>query len=168
MAGSLSPRSGWAADRCSIADALDVIGARSTFLILREAFYGTTKFGDFAERVGLTEAVVAGRLKELVEQSLLVREDYREAGQRTRQRYLLTEKGADLFPVLVSLMEWGDRWLASDGGPVEFRHSDCGAHVGVHVMCDEGHEVSSGDLELRAKRKARRVERAAGSYMGKA
>lgn len=156
MAGVLNPRSGWAADRCSIAATLDVISARSAFLILREAFYGTTKFGDFVERVGLTEAVTASRLKELVEEGLLAREDYREEGQRTRQRYLLTEKGAELLPVIVSLMEWGDRWVATDGGSVELRHSGCGARVGVPLMCDEGHEVSSGDLELRAKRRARR------------
>jgi DNA-binding HxlR family transcriptional regulator len=163
MAGILNPRDGWTADRCSIAAALDVVSARSAFVILREAFYGTTKFGDFATRVGLTDAVVASRLKELVDEGLLAREDYREEGQRTRQRYLLTEKGADLFPVLISLMQWGDRWTAGDGGPVEFRHRGCGAHVGAHVMCDAGHEVRSGDLELRARRTARRSKRTARS-----
>ena len=154
MTGRLDPRSGWVSNRCSIAAALDVVSARSAFLLLREAFWGTTKFGDFAQRVGLSEAVTASRLKELVDEGLFEREDYREQGQRTRQRYRLTEKGADLLPVLVALMQWGDRWVASDGGSVEIRHRGCGAHVGVYLQCDEGHSVSSGELAL-AARKAR-------------
>src|SRR4029077_12562991 len=102
MSGELDPGSAWKADRCTIAKALDVIPTRSAFLILREAFYGTTRFDDFAQRVGISEPVTAARLRELVENGLLEREDYREPGQRTRQRYQLTQKGADLFPTLVA------------------------------------------------------------------
>src|SRR3954469_19321890 len=119
LTGVLEPRSGWTASRCSVAKALDVLGARSAFLILREAFYGTTRFDDFAQRVGLSESVTAARLRELVGEGLLEREAYQEPGQRTRHRYRLTEKGADLLPVLVALMRWGDRWVDDDGGPVE-------------------------------------------------
>src|SRR2546430_2284069 len=111
MTGSLELREGWTADRCTIAKALDVVSTRSAFLILREAFYGTTRFDDFAERVGISEPVTATRLRELVDEGLLEREDYREPGQRTRQRYRLTEKGADLLPALAALMQWGNRWL---------------------------------------------------------
>ena len=64
-----------------------MVSTRSAFLILREAFYGTTRFDDFAERVGISEPVAAARLRELVDEGLLEREDYREPGQRTRQRY---------------------------------------------------------------------------------
>src|ERR1700686_1516720 len=129
MTGSLDPRDAWTADRCTIAKALEVVSTRSAFLILREAFYGTTRFDDFAERVGISEPVTAARLRELVDQGLLEREDYREPGQRTRQRYRLTDKGADLFPALVALMQWGDRWLDDCGGPVQLRHRDCGGPV---------------------------------------
>src|SRR3954462_15932637 len=100
MTGTLEPRGAWTADRCTIAKSLEVITTRSAFLILREAFYGTARFDDFAERVGVSEPVTAARLRELVDDGLLEREDYREPGQRTRKRYRLTEKGADLFPVL--------------------------------------------------------------------
>src|SRR5437667_5223772 len=117
LTGRLSPREAWTADRCTIARSLDVISTRSAFLILREAFYGTTRFDDFARRVGISEPVAAARLRELVDEGLLVREDYREPGQRTRQRYRLTKKGADLFPVLAALMQWGDRWLHERGAP---------------------------------------------------
>jgi DNA-binding HxlR family transcriptional regulator len=156
MTGALDPRGGWTADRCTIAKALDVIPTRSAFLILREAFYGTTRFDEFAERVGVSEPVTAARLRELVDDGLLEREDYREPGQRTRQRYRLTEKGADLFPVLVALMHWGDRWLDDRGGPVELRHRDCGQPVAVELRCAAGHPVGPDDVDLASRRRGRR------------
>jgi DNA-binding HxlR family transcriptional regulator len=148
MTGRLEPRGAWQADRCTIAKALDVIPTRSAFLILREAFYGTTRFDDFAARVGISEPVTAARLRELVENGLLEREDYREPGQRTRQRYRLTEKGAQLFPALVALMQWGDRWLDDRGGPVELRHRECGERVAVELRCSAGHAVTPDEVDL--------------------
>ena len=148
LTGTLDPRDSWSADRCTIARSLDVLGTRSAFLILREAFYGTGRFDDFAERAQISEPVAAARLRELVEQGLLEREDYREPGQRTRQRYRLTEKGADLFPALVALMQWGDRWLDERGSPVELRHRDCEEQVEVKLMCAAGHEVRPGEVDL--------------------
>jgi DNA-binding HxlR family transcriptional regulator len=148
LTGELHPRSGWQATRCSLAKALEIVSTRSAFLLLREAFYGTERFDDFAERVGISDPVAAARLKELVANGLLVREPYREPGQRTRYAYRLSEMGAELFPALVALMQWGDRWLAEDGGPVELRHRDCGAAVHTELRCEHGHEVSSGEIEL--------------------
>jgi DNA-binding HxlR family transcriptional regulator len=153
MTGSLEPRGAWAADRCSIAKALHVVSTRSAFLILREAFYGTTRFDDFAVRAHISEPVAAARLRELVDERLLEREDYRDPGQRTRQRYKLTPKGADLFPALAALMQWGDRWLDDHGGPVELRHRDCGEPVSVELRCAAGHVVESGELDLARRRK---------------
>jgi DNA-binding HxlR family transcriptional regulator len=152
MTGSLEPRGSWTADRCTIADTLSVVSTRSAFLILREAFYGTTRFDDFAERAGLSEPAAAARLRELVDEGLLAREPYREPGQRTRHAYRLTEKGADLLPALVALMQWGDRWLDEDGGPVKLRHRDCGADVGVRLRCERGHDVQLDELQLRYNR----------------
>ncbi len=148
MRGPLDPRGGWVADGCSIARSLDVLSARSTLLILREAFYGTTRFGDFAERAGLSEPVAAGRLRELVADGLLELQDYQEPGKRTRQSYRLTAKGAELFPVLAALMQWGDRWLSPNGGPVELRHRGCGRRVEVQLRCAGDHDVASGELDL--------------------
>src|SRR5437764_5766292 len=155
LTGALEPREAWTAERCTIARSLDVIPTRSAFLILREAFYGTTRFDDFAERVGISDAVTAARLRELVDDGLLAREDYREPGQRTRQRYRLTEKGADLFPALVALMRWGDRWLDERGGPVELRHRGCGEPVAVELRCGAGHTVSQDELDLAVRRRRR-------------
>jgi DNA-binding HxlR family transcriptional regulator len=148
MAGVLDPRSGWEATNCSIARALEVVGTRTALLLMREAFYGTTRFDDFVSRVGASEPVTAARLRELVDAGLLRREPYRKPGQRTRHEYRLTEKGADLLPALVALMQWADRWVADDGGPVRLRHRDCKAPVGAELRCERGHRVESGDLEL--------------------
>jgi DNA-binding HxlR family transcriptional regulator len=155
LTGELDPREAWKAERCTIARSLEVVSTRSALLIMREAFYGTTRFDDFAERVGLSEPATAARLRELVEEGLLEREDYREPGQRTRQRYRLTPKGADLFPVLVALMHWGDRWLDDRGGPVELLHRDCGETVGVELRCAAGHEVDTSEIDVARRRRSR-------------
>jgi DNA-binding HxlR family transcriptional regulator len=148
LTGELDPRSGWTAERCTIAKALEVVSTRSAFLVLREAFYGTTRFDDFAERVGLSEPATAGTLRRLVDAGLLERADYREPGQRTRRGYQLTEKGADLFPALVALMEWGNRWLDDRGGPVELRHRDCGEPVALELRCAAGHPVDLDEVDV--------------------
>ncbi len=158
MTGVLDPREGWTADRCSIAKALEVVSTRSSFLILREAFYGTERFDDFVDRVGISEAVAAARLRELVEEGLLAREAYRDPGQRSRRLYRLTAKGADLFPALVALQQWGDRWV-NDEGRVQLLHRDCGARVGLEVRCAAGHAVEPGDLDLTVKRPRSRSRR---------
>ncbi len=148
MTGALDPRSSWRATRCSMASALQVVSSRSALLILREAFYGTTRFDDFAERVGISQPVAAARLRELVGDGLLEREPYREPGQRTRMAYRLTAKGAELLPVLVALMQWGDRWLAPDGPPVVLKHRGCGETVRAELRCDAGHATAAADCEL--------------------
>jgi len=149
MTGRLDPRSGWTASGCTIAKALDLLSTRSAFLLLREAFYGTTRFDEFAERVGISEPVAAARLRELVDHGLLEREDYREPGQRTRQGYVLTEKGAELLPVLVALMQWGNRWEDEGGGPVELRHRGrCQQPVTAQLRCAAGHQVDLAHLDL--------------------
>ncbi len=147
MTGRLDPRGSWEARHCSLAKALDVVATRTAFLLLREAFYGTTRFDDFVARAGASEPVTAARLRELVDAGLLAKEPYREAGQRTRMRYRLTEKGADLLPALLALMQWGDRW-ENDGGRVHVQHAGCGARVRAQVRCEDGHVVGAGELEL--------------------
>lgn len=153
MTGVLDPRGAWEAQHCSIAKALDVVSTRTAFLLLREAFYGTSRFDDFAARAGASEPVTAARLRELVAAGLLEKEPYREPGQRTRQRYRLTDKGHDLLPALVALMQWGDRWEGRDArGPVRLQHAGCGAAVRSELRCADGHDVGRGELELARNR----------------
>jgi len=160
LAGPLAQRDAWTADRCSLAKALEVVGTRSALLLMREAYYGTRRFDDFARRVGITEAVAASRLHELVESGLLERRPYREPGQRTRQEYVLTAMGRDLAPAALALMQWGDRYLAGpEGPPLVLRHRDCDEPVAVTVHCAAGHDVPLGEVTVAAARSgARRAE----------
>src|SRR5258706_13154913 len=149
MTGELDPRDSWTAGAgCSIAKSVALLSTRSAFVLMREAFYGATRFEEFVRRAELSEPAASERLQELVEHGLLELEPYREPGQRTRNRYRLTEKGADLFPVIVSLMQWGDRWLSDTGGPAELLHRGCGAAGGTELRCGQRHKGELAKLYL--------------------
>ena len=157
LEGALADRDAWTAERCSMAKALDLLSARSSFLLMREAFYGGRRFDDLARRAGVTEAVAAARLKELVADGLLERRPYQEPGQRTRHEYVLTGKGRDLLPVVLALMEWGDKHLTGErGAPLALRHTTCGSPVHVEVRCEDGHEVPLDALGVRPARRRTR------------
>jgi hypothetical protein len=88
--------------------------------------------------------VLSNRLALLVEQGILRRQPYQEPGSRVRYEYRLTEKGLDLYPILVAVREWGDRYLADPGGPpLLTRHRDCGEEVRVELRCAAGHRLTS-------------------------
>ena len=152
MDGQLLPLSKWQPECCSIAMAMDVVGTRSAILLLREAFYGTTRFDDFARRAGITEAVAAARLRDLVTAGVFGKRPYRSPGQRTRSEYVLTEKGKALLPALMALMQWGDTHLQDDGGPLEIVDDQTGSSVRVQLRTDEGAEVGLDDLRVRVNR----------------
>jgi DNA-binding HxlR family transcriptional regulator len=154
MTGPLAPRADWVIERCPMAATLDIVSTRSAFLILREAFYGATRFEQFVQRTQISEPVAAARLRELTDAGLLDREPYRDPGQRTRSEYHLTDKGADLAPTLIALMDWGDRWGIEGGARIELRHSGCGAPVHAELRCTDGHEVQAGEIELGLRRRA--------------
>jgi DNA-binding HxlR family transcriptional regulator len=129
---------------CAIGAAVDIIGERPTFLVLREAFNGVRRFDDMRRRTGLPRQVLSDRLARLVREDLLRKVPYQDAGQRTRHEYRLTSKGMDLYPVLVALMEWGDRHALGSAGPqVLLRHRDCGEPVRLQLFCQAGHSLES-------------------------
>ena len=129
---------------CAIGAAVGILGERSTFLVLREAFNGVRRFDDMQRRTGMPRQVLSHRLARLVDQGLLRKVPYRQAGQRRRAEYRLTDKGLDLYPVLVALMDWGDRYAVGPAGrPVLLRHRDCGEPVRLHLTCEAGHVLES-------------------------
>jgi len=96
---------------CSIAAALETVGERWSFLILRGAFNGLMHFEEFQSTLGIARNILSNRLGRLVENGILRREP--DPADRRRVAYQLTDKGLDLLPVLLSLREWGERWVAS-------------------------------------------------------
>ena len=129
---------------CAIGATVGLIGERPTFLVLREAFNGVRRFADMQRRTGMPRQVLSDRLARLVGEGLLRKVPYQESGQRKRYEYRLTEKGLDLYPVLVALMEWGDRHAVGPAGPqVLLRHRDCGEPVRLQLSCQAGHVLQS-------------------------
>ena len=129
---------------CAIGAAVGILGERPTFLVLREAFNGVRRFDDMQRRTGMPRQVLSQRLARLVAEGLLRKVRYQDSGQRSRDEYRLTDKGLDLYPVLVALMEWGDRYASgADGPPVLLRHRDCGEPVRLQLTCAAGHVLES-------------------------
>jgi DNA-binding HxlR family transcriptional regulator len=144
-------------DYCPIDRAMQLLGHRTTMLLLREAFYGETRFDGFARRAGMTEAVAAKRLKELVAAGLMERSPYQEPGQRTRFEYKLTEKGRALLPVLIALMQWGNEYVEpGKWSTLDLAHTTCGAEVTVEPRCANSHVVAEEELRVRSSRTRRR------------
>ena len=129
---------------CAIGAAVAAIGDKWTFLVLREAFNGVRRFDDMQRRTGAPRQVLSDRLARLVAEGMLRRVPYQEHGQRSRHEYRLTEKGLNLYPVLVALMEWGDRYeTGAEGAQVQLTHRDCGAPIRLQLTCAEGHQLES-------------------------
>jgi DNA-binding HxlR family transcriptional regulator len=150
LEGEFADTDSWIPQRCPVAKALDVVGARSTLLLLREAHFGTRRFDAFVRRVQISEAVAAAQLRRLVAAGLLRKEPYQEPGQRTRYEYHLTRMGLDLMPAIIAFMQWGDTYLQGDlGAAVDLRHLDCGETVAAEVRCAAGHAVGPDDIVMR-------------------
>ncbi|GHJ49489.1 hypothetical protein Cs7R123_68310 [Catellatospora sp. TT07R-123] len=134
----------WSTENCTVGRALAVLGERWTLVVLREVFNGVRRFDDMRAHTDIPRQVLADRLARLVGEGILRRVPYREPGERERHEYRLTEKGFDLYPVLVAVREWGDRYLADPAGPpVEMVHRDCGALVHTSLTCADGHPLDS-------------------------
>jgi DNA-binding HxlR family transcriptional regulator len=119
---------------CSIARTLELVGERWTLLILRNVFFGVRRFDDLQRQLGIARNVLAARLEWLVDSELLERRPYGD--RRIRHEYRLTRKGRALWPVLVELMQWGDRYAPAPGGPpTVVRHQGCGGKLGPHGTC---------------------------------
>jgi DNA-binding HxlR family transcriptional regulator len=133
----------WSIDTCTIGRAMEIFGERWTLVVLREVFNGIRRFDDMRVRTAVPRQVLTNRLASLVEHGILRREPYQEPGARVRHEYRLTAKGLDLYPMLIAIAEWGNRYLAEpEGPPLDFAHRDCGSSVHVELHCAAGHTVA--------------------------
>src|SRR5919106_3750479 len=133
----------WSTEGCTIEAALNVVGDRQSFLILREILTGKRRFSEILELTDLSRQVLSDRLAKLVDEGLLRRHTYQAPGSRPRAEYRLTEKGFDLYPVVLALLEWGNRYECGPDGPLlKYVHRDCGAEVHLVPRCEDGHDVT--------------------------
>lgn len=129
--------------------AIDVLSDRWTFLILREAYFGTRRYGQMARNLGIARNVLADRLRQLVADGMFERVRYRT--DPDWYEYRLTERALDLYPVIVGLMRWADRHLAADepGPRIELIHRGCGKPAEPYLACAHCHEEIGGrDIEV--------------------
>ena len=131
---------------CSVARSLEVIGEWWTLLIVRDALFGVTRFEEFQARLGIARNVLAKRLDTLVEHGVLERRPYDDA--RGRFDYVLTDKGRALWPVLVTIRQWGDEWIVGAGKePIAMMHTTCGERTTAMLTCDHcGEELQGHDV----------------------
>ena len=118
---------------CSVAQCLEVVGEWWSMLIIRDAFLGVRRFDDFQSRLGISRNILNVRLTTLVEAGVLERVPYQQ--RPLRHEYRLTDKGRDLWPVLTTMREWGDKWAAPNGAPLEVVHDECGEVMHLALAC---------------------------------
>ena len=132
---------------CSTAKALELIGEWWTMLILREAFFGTRRFEDFQKHLGIARNILTARLKKLSDSGVLERVPVKEGAKR--HEYRLTPMGRDLYPTLIAMTQWGDRWLHKAGAPVRFVEHATGEDIAdVAILSKDGRVLDARDMVL--------------------
>lgn len=139
-----------ASEPCSVARTVAVIGDRWTLMILRDVFLGIRRFEDFQARLGISRTITAERLKALTDEGVLKKVPYQD--RPLRHEYRLTDKGLDLYPVIMAIVNFGDRHYAGEAGPpLLHRHKACGCDFAPVMTCSECHApVGARDVETRA------------------
>jgi DNA-binding HxlR family transcriptional regulator len=118
---------------CSMASALEIVGERWTILIVRDIFLGVRRFDDLQRSLGVARNILQTRLERLVDSGILVKKPYQE--RPVRYEYRLTVKGADLWPILVALLQWGDRYAIDGERPIILEHRGCGGELDDRRRC---------------------------------
>ena len=133
----------------SVAATLQVTGDRWSALLIRESFYGSTRFDEFQQRLSIATNILTQRLRRLVDHGILTRTAYRK--RPTRHEYRLTEKGLDLYPVPLSMLAWGNRWVFGDLPPVRLTHEKCGCPLAPILTCSACAEpIARADIAFSA------------------
>jgi DNA-binding HxlR family transcriptional regulator len=119
---------------CSIARTLEIVGEKWALLAVREVFLGNRRFDEMVRRIGAPRDTLAARLRSLVGAGILERRQYSE--HPARYEYRLTQAGRELYPVILTLMRWGDEHLAGDDGPPMVLEHACGHRLAAQVVCE--------------------------------
>lgn len=133
----LQDRQRWSiGEGCSMSKVLELLSTKTAFQVVRELFFGTTRFEDFVERIATSAPAVSRALKQLEAAGIVARVPYREPGKRVRDEYKLTAAGEDFLPVFMSLVQWGDAYLQDSPAPLSFVDAETGRAVAVRVTTD--------------------------------
>lgn len=124
---------------CSVARTLQIIGDRWSFLLIREMFFGVRRFDEFLANLGIASNILTDRLQRLTEHGVVVKRAYQVRPERFEYRF--TEKGRDLYGSMLTMMHWGDKWLAGGRAPLLLRHRKCQHDFHAEVTCSECHQV---------------------------
>ncbi len=136
---------------CSVAQCLEVVGEWWSMLIVRDVFLGVSRFDDFQRRLGISRNILQQRLARLVDAGVLARVPYSE--HPPRHDYRLTDKGRDLWPVLTAMRQWGDRYAAPSGPPLDVSHKACGSAAEALLVCGGcGEPIGPRDVEAKYRR----------------
>jgi DNA-binding HxlR family transcriptional regulator len=148
-----------AREDCSLARTLAVMGDRWTLMILRDAFLRVRRFEDFERSLKIARRVLSERLALLVEEGILAKVPYQD--KPLRHEYRLTDKGLDLYPAILSLVHWGDKYYAGkEGPPVLHSHHACGKDFRSVLTCSEcGEAVGARNVTARATRSGHKPRR---------
>jgi DNA-binding HxlR family transcriptional regulator len=154
----LQDRQQWSiGEGCSMSKVLELLSTKTAFQVVRELFFGTTRFEDFVERIGTSAPAVSRALKQLESAQIVSRVPYQEPGRRARDEYRLTEAGEDLLPVFMSLVQWGDTYLQNGPAPLSFVDADSGQTVEVRVFANtDSRMMRSEDIRIRRNTSSKR------------
>jgi DNA-binding HxlR family transcriptional regulator len=154
----LHDRQTWSiGDGCSMSKVLDLLSSKTTFQVLRELFFGTTRFDDFVDRIGSSAPAVSRALKQLESAHIVARARYQQPGRRARDEYRLTDAGEDLLPVFMSLVQWGDAHLQNGQAPLSFVEAASGQAVQVLVTADiNSPAMRSADIQIQQNARSKR------------
>jgi DNA-binding HxlR family transcriptional regulator len=133
---------------CSVHRTLQVVGERWSMLIVREAFWGSTRFSEFRDTLGVSSDVLTDRLGTLVEHGVLDKRPYQEEGSRERFSYHLTESGRELLPVLGAMMQWGDKHRPTGRGPAAVLVQGSGELVRLAFVNSAGRLVPTDEIKV--------------------
>ena len=150
---------------CSVARTLSVIGERWTLLIIRDCFYGIERFDEFQKRLGVTRHLLTDRLNKLTEEGILERHLYQTRPER--YAYRLTGKGKDVYPILITMVSWGDKWMSGEAGaPMEYVHESCGRPMQAMPASSKTAEAKGPPAKVGKTRQCSRCGLAAGREAG--
>lgn len=139
-------RKSFADMHCSVAQCLEVVGEWWSLLIIRDALLGVRRFDEFQARLGISRNILTQRLARLVEAGVLRKLPYSE--HPPRFEYRLTDRGRDLWPVINAMRQWGDKYAAPEGPPLQLVHRACGQIAEIHTVCSAcGEPIGARDVE---------------------